>query len=523
MNTRNVVIAIVIVVVCAVGIYAVYDYNTGGNISEKIKNYSANIGQLGDTEGGSGKSNSNSVDDGIYGLNYDKNVVLANNGDKVENVIPNEGKMENDKFIVLKHEKKSLSTAPVDISVVDSIMDRTYPGAILLGNRDFVDNRPTLLAADRKPIKISVDLPGLENKNALKVKNPSYSKVNAAINTLIDTWAKENSDTHTVPARTQYSETMVYSRNQLKMGLNMDIKVVDQQLGIDFQSILKSESKYMVSSYKQIFFTASVDLPTRPSDLFNESVTFGNLTSRGVGNDSPPLLVNNVAYGRTIYVVLKTNSQSAQVEAAFKALIKGQKIETNSEFENIIENSSFTAVVLGGDAAEHNKIITTDFEEIRNVIKNNAAFSLKNPGYPISYTSSFVKDNSVAAVHNYTDYVETTSTEYSQCKLTLDHSGAYVARYNVQWDELTYDDTGKAVYTHKNWDGNDKDRTAHWSTVINIPPNARNIKIKAIEQTGLVWEGWRTVVDEVNVPLAGKIRVSIWGTTLSPKSSIDFE
>ena len=51
----------------------------------------------------------------------------------------------------------------------------------------------------------------------------------------------------------------------------------------------------------------------------------------------------------------------------------------------------FTVVVLaGGDSKEHNKLITKkDFDEIRNVIKNNAEFSTKNPAYPISYTSVF--------------------------------------------------------------------------------------------------------------------------------------
>lgn len=465
----------------------------------------------------------NSIDKGIYSLSYDKDTILANQGDLIENVTPNEGMMEKGKFIVVKHTKKSLSTAPVDISVVDSIMDRTYPGALLLGNKDFVNNRPTLLVASRKPINISVDLPGLDANNKILVKDPTYANVKGAIDSLIDTWAKENGKTHTVPARTQYSETMVHSKNQLKMGLNVDIKVVEQQLGIDFQAISKSEQTYMVASYKQIFFTASAEIPNSPSAVFGDGVKFSELELKGVSNEAPPLLVNNVAYGRTIYVVLKTSSKSNQVEAAFKALIKGQKIEANSEMKSIIDNSSYTLVVLGGDAEEHNKLITTDFEEIRKIIKENAAFSLKNPGYPISYTSSFLKDNAVAAVHNYTDYVETTAIEYSQCALTLEHSGAYVAKFNVTWDEVSYDEQGEEQLEPKKWDGNDVGRTAHWTTVIYLPARSRNIKIVAKELTGLAWEGWRTVVNEQNVPLAGQIHLRVWGTTLYPEKKIDYK
>ena len=148
---------------------------------------------------------------------------------------------------------------------------------------------------------------------------------------------------------------------------------------------------------------------------------------------------------------------------------------------------------------------------------------MKNPAYPISYTSTFLKDNSIAAVHNKTDYIETKSTEYSKGKLTLDHSGAFVAQFNVSWDEVSYDENGNEVLTHKVWDGNDRDRTAHFSTTIPIPANAKNIKVLARECTGLAWEWWRTVVNEQDVALAKDINVSIWGTTLYPRTSVEFK
>ncbi|WDV45463.1 thiol-activated cytolysin family protein [Clostridiaceae bacterium M8S5] len=423
---------------------------------------------------------------------------------------------------MLQHKKRSLGTSPVDICVIDSIKDRTYPGSLLLANRDFVNNRPTALVADRAPINISIDLPGLGTNNTIKVQNPSYGTVTGAIDELVNRWSAQNSGTHTLPARTQYKEEMVYSKNQLKMGLNVDVEVADQMFGIDFEAISNGEQKYMVASYKQIFYTVSAQLPSRPSDLFDSSVKFGDLTNRGVSNASPPLMVSNVAYGRTIYVILKTESKSNKVKAAFKALIKGQKIGANTEFENIIKNSSFTAVVIGGDSQQHNKIITTDFEEIRKVIKDNATFSLTNPGYPIAYTSTFVKDNSLAAVHNSTDYVETTATEYSSGRLILDHSGAYIAQFHVEWDEVSYDDKGNEVLTHKTWNRNDRDLTAHFATTIYLPPNTRNLRVLARECTGLFWEWWRTVVDEHNMPLAGQIKVAIWGTTLHPRYIIEY-
>ncbi|WDV47775.1 thiol-activated cytolysin family protein [Clostridiaceae bacterium M8S5] len=461
-----------------------------------------------------------SINKGIAKLDYNKLEILANKGDTVESFVPREGKSENGKFIVVVHEKKSLGTSPVDISVVDSIMDRTYPGALLLADGEFAKNRPTALVEPRAPLNITIDLPGLGDANTTSVKKPAYGSITAAINNMIDLWSKKESETHTLPARTQYNETMVHSKTQLKMSLNVDIQVADQLLGIDFKSIVAGEEQYMVASYKQIFYTVSAQLPSKPSELFAQEVTFKDLTAKGVSKTSPPVMVTNVAYGRSVYVVLKTSSTSVHVEAAFKTLIKGQKIEAGSEIDNIVQNSSFTAVILGGDAAEHNKIITTDFEEIRRIIKENSEFSIKNPGYPISYTSTFLKDNSLAAVHNSTDYIETTATEYSKGKITLDHSGGYIARFWVSWNEVSYDDQGNEKLTHIDWPGSGYARTAHYSTVIDLPANSRNINIKADEATGLVWEPWRVVVDEKNLPLTNNIQVAIWGTTLFPAHDI---
>ncbi|WP_454054844.1 thiol-activated cytolysin family protein [Clostridium sp. Marseille-Q7071] len=465
-------------------------------------------------------NNSSDIDSGIANLNYDRNAILAVNGDNIESFVPKEGFESKGKFIVVERNKKSLTTSPVDISIIDSVTDRTFPGALQLANDAFVENRPNILMCKRKPLNISIDLPGMKNGNTIKVENPTYGNVSGAIDELVSNWNEKYSTTHTLPARTQYSESMVYSKNQISSTLNVNSKVLDNSLGIDFNAISNGDKKVMVAAYKQIFYTVSAELPNNPSDLFDDSVTFQELTRKGVSNEAPPVMVSNVAYGRTIYVKLETSSKSKDVQSAFKALLKNTNVEASGQYKDIFEDSSFTVVVLGGDSKEHNKIITKDFDEIRNIIKENAEFSPKNPAYPISYTSVFLKDNSVAAVHNKTDYIETTSTEYSKGKIILDHSGAYVAQFEVSWDEFSYDENGKEVLTHKTWDGNYQDKTAHYSTVIPLPPNSKNIRILARECTGLAWEWWRTIINEYNVPLTNEIKVSIWGTTLYPYTSI---
>ncbi|PDZ70474.1 alveolysin, partial [Bacillus pseudomycoides] len=105
----------------------------------------------------------------------------------------------------------------------------------------------------------------------------------------------------------------------------------DNALNIDFNAIANGEKKVMVAAYKQIFYTVSAELPNNPSDLFDNSVTFDELTRKGVSKAAPPVMVSNVAYGRTVYVKLETSSKSKDVQAAFKALIKNQSVEASGQ------------------------------------------------------------------------------------------------------------------------------------------------------------------------------------------------
>lgn len=188
-------------------------------------------------------NSSSDIDTGIANLNYNNREILAVNGDRVDSFVPKEGVSSNDKFIVVERNKKSLTTSPVDISIIDSMANRTYPGALQLANQAFVDNQPSLLVAKRKPLNISIDLPGMKRENTLTVDNPTYGNVSGAVDELVSTWSEKYSTTHTLPARLQYSESMVYSKSQIASALNVNAQVLDNSLGIDFNAIANGEKK----------------------------------------------------------------------------------------------------------------------------------------------------------------------------------------------------------------------------------------------------------------------------------------
>lgn len=77
----------------------------------------------------------------------------------------------------------------------------------------------------------------------MTVDNPTYGNVSGAVDELISTWSEKYSTSHTLPARLQYSESMVYSKSQIASTLNVNAKVLDNSLGIDFNAIADGEKK----------------------------------------------------------------------------------------------------------------------------------------------------------------------------------------------------------------------------------------------------------------------------------------
>ena len=462
------------------------------------------------------------IDEKVYGLAYDPEQILAFKGDSISNYVPNEGKLDGDKYIVIKREKRNLKNANTDIAVVSSVADRTYPGALLLANEKLVDNMPDGLVAKRAPLTLRINLPNMGADGTVAVQNPTYSAITEGVNKMLEAWNQKYASKNSINANYSYMETEAFSEDQLSVILGCNFKLLQKQLNVDFNAISKDEKKVHILCFKQIFYTVSIDNPTQPSDMFADDVTWDELTKKGVDNDNPPAFVSNVSYGRTIYVKLEANDTSLDIKAALDAAIRDNKIDLDTKYKTVLNSCEYTAIVLGGDAETHAKVVTKDFGEIEKIITDNAVYSQKNPGFPISYTSVFLKKNQLATINSSTEYVETTTTEYTSGSMKLHHSGGYVAKFYVDWKERSFNEAGEEVLAAKSWGDNDKKKTASFSTVIPLPANATNIHVKAIEQTGLAWEPWRTVVDQ-DVPLCKEISVSISGTTLSPKGSVEYK
>ena len=451
----------------------------------------------------------------LFGLNYDKTDILTRRGEAIENYTNTSTKQQGNEFVVVEKVKKNLSSGHADVAINGN--GDIFLGALFKANQDLLENKPQQISLDRSKGRISVDLPGMVGGDSYVDATPTVSGMQEGVNTLLNRWHEKYAGKNPAPARMQYESTSAYSMNQLKAKFGSDFEKVGVNLKIDFEAVNKGEKQVEVVDFKQIYYTANFDAPKNPSDVFAPGVTVNQLKTRGIDEKTPPVYVSSVSYGRQMYVKFETTSKSTELKAAINAVIKGVPIKPESEWARVLKNTTVTVSIVGGNADGAARVVTGTVEDLKKLIQEGATFSTQNPAVPISYKTAFLKDNQVATIQSNTDYIETKVTSYKNGYLNLQHKGAYIARYYVYWDEVTYDKDGVESIRSRQWEDNGKNRTAGFQTELQFKGNVRNIRVKIQEKTGLVWEPWRTVYNRTDLPLVQKRTIINSGTTLRPK------
>lgn len=451
----------------------------------------------------------------LFGLNYDKLNILTRKGEALENYTNTSTKQQGNEFVVVEKVKKNLSNGSADVALNGN--GDIFLGALFKANQDLLENKPQQISLDRSKGRISVDLPGMVGGDSYVDANPTASGMQEGVNTLLNRWYEKYAAKNPAPARMQYASTSAYSMNQLKAKFGSDFEKVGVNLKIDFEAVNKGEKQVEVVDFKQVYFTANFDAPKNPSDVFASGVTVDQLKARGIDEKTPPVYVSSVSYGRQMYVKFETTSKSTELKAAINAVIKGVPIKPESEWARVLKDTTVTVSIVGGNADGAAHVVTGNVEDLKKLIQEGATFSTQNPAVPISYKTAFLKDNQVATIQSNTDYIETKVTSYKNGYLKLHHKGAYIARYYVYWDEVTYDKDGVESIRSRQWEDNGKNRTAGFQAELQFKGNVRNIRVKIQEKTGLVWEPWRTVYNRTDLPLVQKRTIINSGTTLRPK------
>jgi thiol-activated cytolysin len=434
---------------------------------------------------------SDSIDDYIRGLRYDPRELLRmeENG-STEALPPRNKTISGNAVIICTNTNRSLNKDLSDVAILSPTTGVVFPGALVRANQRLAEGKPDPIALRRSPITLRIDLPGLADNGTKVIENPTNSSVQAGVDEVLECWnADAVSRGYVNKARSYLSITKAYSSQQLALELGFSTKWTAGDVAAQISASSKQESSVTVAFYKQVFYTVIFDSPPHPSSVFAPQVELDQIKNV-VGSDDPPAYVRSVDYGRIVMIKMETASSETKtsLEGALNQVVSGGAqigAEVNAKYTQIIQNSTFTVVALGGNPDAAATISQPkDLEKLNELIRSGATYSRSNPGAPISYTVAFLQDNQIATLAFTTNYTEKECVQYTNGYIQLEHAGAYVAKFNLSWEEQ--DEAGE-ISTAR-WESGKK--TAGYSYQVELPGDATNIKIRAEAATGLVWDPW---------------------------------
>lgn len=470
---------------------------------------------------------SKEINNYIYGLDYNPRKLLSIPGESSKISIPFfSEETQGAQYILCENTPKDISSDFYDISILNGISGIIYPGALVRVNQDLATGRPSPVPFKRKEIILNINLPGLQDKSKLNIKNPTNSEVHSAIDKSLDYWFN-NCPGYSIISKQQITTSDSFSDDQTAITLGFHLSWASADIKSSLKKSSNTAKTCVISMYKQIFYTVSLDIPQTPSDFFSDNVTVNDL-KQIVNNENPLGYVRSVDYGRTYFIKIESTSINSEVylQNALKGSIANQKIETDFDIktQEVLKTSKISIIILGGNATEGAKIIKcATLSELNKVLSENAELRKDNLGVPVSYTVAFAKDNSVAVVSTTTAYVEKKYEIFDKTSFIFNHTGGYIAEFIYEYNEKRVNKDGELTVTPQRQSTGQV--TSPYKKEFDIPGNCCDIKIKAGEMDALVWDSWegrsswRGIFDKY-INTSSKVEVSTWGTTLLPQYEI---
>lgn len=438
----------------------------------------------------SGAENRSDIDRFVRGMDFDPRRVLSAHSPDTTQALPAR-RNDGNGVTLCKATQHNASGETNDISILSPTAGTIYPGALVRVNRALVEGRPQALPAPRGPVTLRLDLPG-QRAAGTRVEQPSFSNVQSAIDNILIDWINAR-PTHgfNPAARHTLNTQRAYSREQVAASLGLNAQWINNSFTANIRGSHQSKTKTYIALFRQIYYSAIADLPKAPSAVFAPQMTLASLRQQ-IDNDNPPGFVRSVDYGRHLLIRIDTEKSVSDIEIdGALRYAAGQDTSVNAElassYHNIVRNARITVLAIGGNAQD--AVAVTGMSGLRGAIRSGATFGRENPGVPISYTVTFLRDHAIAAMRFTADHTEWTCTQHRNAYIRLRHDGAYVARFEIDWRE--HDDSGAPV--ERQWRSGSQ--TAGWTHTQHFPGDAEDIRIRAYAYTGLAWNRWAETIN----------------------------
>lgn len=302
-----------------------------------------------------------------------------------------------------------------DVAILRPTAGIIFPGALVVGNQGLLDGAPDPLAVERAPVSLRVDLPGIGTNGNIVVDNPqANTNVQAGLDEALEWW-NDNAyqDGYVNASNSSYQAATSYSSTQLSLDIGLNAEWATGAIASQFDYESNSERRVASMSFKQVFYTVTMDTPSTPAAVFGPNVSLSQVQSL-MGSSTPPAYIASVSYGRIIMVRMETTNMdsSVQLDAVleYSSGLNSGNGEINSTYDEILQTSSISVVTIGGNAEVASNVI--DSANIDDgpgglnfvITGENALYNRNNPGVPIGYTVRYLKDNSLAKMGYNTDY-----------------------------------------------------------------------------------------------------------------------
>ena len=260
-----------------------------------------------------------------------------------------------------------------------------WPGALLRAG-EMPNGVLSPIGLERAPATFSLSLENLNASPSATMEAPSLSEFRN-----LRTEMLQQGTTGNTAAQISYEITRVFSKSQFALNVGIDVGwegIIDLDAMFDFQQG-EFANKYLID-FTQTYYTADLDTPARPSDMFDPFVGVQDAQLfMGVGD--PPMYLQSVSYGRRVLFAIESNDtlevMVAAIDAAFGDGIAG--VELDAETEDILNAAKITATVIGGNAEDAVATILGP-EQMIEYILEGGNYSADSPGVPIAYKAAYL-------------------------------------------------------------------------------------------------------------------------------------
>ncbi|HEQ71720.1 MAG TPA: hypothetical protein ENN69_04460, partial [Spirochaetia bacterium] len=156
-----------------------------------------------------------------------------------------------------------------------------------------------------------------------------------------------------LPNEMFYTESMVYSEEQLKVALGANFRFLWFKTNAGFNFSDHTIRTRMLFKYQQVYYALGIDLPHTPADLFAPNVTWSDFEYQ-ISSDVSPVIISSIKFGRMALFTIESEYSESEVSAAFRAaanlgILEGS-VSLDSHYQEVINSCTIKVFVIGGDS-----------------------------------------------------------------------------------------------------------------------------------------------------------------------------